>query len=416
MPMNSFEWTFQFRFAIALALGFLIGLERESSGFEKKSRVFAGVRTFSLIALYGFGCGWLYQINIPFAIPVGMISILALSLVAYFTKVKEGHGGWTTEVAALITFIIGVLSLLTDVWVAMALGVISTILLSEKSSFEQFVETLDKSEFLAVVKFLLVTIIILPVLPDRNYTQFELNPTRVWQTVIMVSSIGFVGYFLTKKFGHKIGLPLSGLLGGIVSSTAVSIAVGRIAQHSPERSGSALRASLLASSVMYLRILVLIWILNPVLIPLLWWKFTILFSIGALLSITGKISSTESEQTGTSPSTLQNPFEIKPAIIFGTLFVILSVITMLVEKTFGSSGLLMLSAVVGVTDVDPFILSMVQHSATPESITISAIIIAMMSNTVIKGIYFGILAKRVQKDTFLRYGVLALLHLPIIIF
>ena len=413
--MNSFEWTFQIRFGIAVALGFLIGLERESSGYEKNARVFAGVRTFSLIALYGFGCGWLYQINIGLAVPVGMISVLALSMFSYFSKTREGRGGWTTEVAALITFIIGVLSLLTDIWVAMALGIISTILLSEKASVEQFVETLDKSEFLAVLKFLLVTIIILPVLPNESYTQFHLNPTLIWETVIMVSSIGFVGYFLTKKFGDKIGLQLSGILGGIVSSTAVSIAVGRMAQNSPERSASALRASLLASSVAYLRILVLIWIFNPLLVSHLWWKLVALFIIGVILSATTKRSGAETVRGIDAPSTLENPFELKPAMLFGVLFVILSVITILVEHAFGSTGIMTLAAMVGVTDVAPFILSIAQRVSTPDATIIAAIITAMLSNSIVKGIYFGSLATMVKKETFIRYGLLALLHIPIIL-
>ena len=413
--MNSFEWTFQIRFGIAVALGFLIGLERESSGYEKNARVFAGVRTFSLIALYGFGCGWLYQINIGLAVPVGMISVLALSMFSYFSKTREGRGGWTTEVAALITFIIGVLSLLTDIWVAMALGIISTILLSEKASVEQFVETLDKSEFLAVLKFLLVTIIILPVLPNESYTQFHLNPTLIWETVIMVSSIGFVGYFLTKKFGDKIGLQLSGILGGIVSSTAVSIAVGRMAQNSPERSASALRASLLASSVAYLRILVLIWIFNPLLVSHLWWKLVALFIIGVILSATTKRPGAETIRGIDAPSTLENPFELKPAMLFGVLFVILSVITILVEHAFGSTGIMTLAAMVGVTDVAPFILSIAQRVSTPDATIIAAIITAMLSNSIVKGIYFGSLATMVKKETFIRYGLLALLHIPIIL-
>ena len=412
--MNSFEWTYQLRFVIALALGFLIGLERESSGYEKNARVFAGVRTFSLIALYGFGCGWLYQINISLAVPVGMISVLALSMFSYFSKTREGRGGWTTEVAALITFIIGVLSLLTDIWVCMALGIIGTILLSEKSSVEQFVEDLDKSEFLAVLKFLLVTIIILPVLPNESYTQFKLNPTLIWETVIMVSSIGFVGYFLTKKFGDRIGLQLSGILGGIVSSTAVSIAMGRIAQNSPERSDSALRASLLASSIAYVRILVLVWIFNPLLVSYLWWKLLLLFVFGVILSTTTRRPDPGTIKGIDTPSTLENPFELKPAMMFGVLFVILSVITILVENTFGSTGIVSLAGIVGITDVAPFILSIAQRVSTAEPAVITAIIVAMLSNTIVKGIYFGTLAKTVKRDTFTRYAILALLHIPVL--
>ncbi len=411
--MNAFEWTYELRFVVALALGFLIGLERESAGSVRKGKVYSGVRTYSIISLLGFGCGWLYHINVNFAVPVGFLAVAALVVTEYTAKMKEGRYGWTSEAAALLTFIVGVLALLADVWVAMSLGIITTLLLSEKSELEKYVDKLDKSEFLAVIKFLLVTLIILPALPDKDYTKFNLNPSHIWQIVIMVSSIGFVGYFLTKKFGGKVGLWLSGLMGGIVSSTAVSIAVGRIAKTNPEQGGNALQASILASSVMYIRILVLVWIINPAVVPFLWWKMVALAAAGVILSF--GINSHKPEAAPGAVSTLQNPFEIKPAMIFAALFVVLSVVTIVVKKAFGSAGLIMLSAIVGITDIDPFILSLVRHTGPVTYIIVSAIIVAMMSNTIIKAVYFAVQADNMKKKTFIRYGLWALLHIPLIL-
>jgi len=411
--MSSFEWSNELRFIVALALGFLIGLERESASTEHKGKTFAGVRTYTIISLLGFGCGWLFHINVTMAIPVGMISVAALIVMEYVGKLKEGRVGWTSEVSALLTFIIGALSLLADVWVAMALGITTTFLLSEKAELESYVEKLNKSEFLAVLKFLIVTLIILPALPDKDYTQFNLNPTHIWQIVIMVSTIGFIGYFLMKKFGGKVGLWVSGLMGGMVSSTAVSIAVGRIAKNNPEQGNNALQASILASSIMYLRILAIIWIINPGIIHELWWKLVILTIIGVIIAFTIKPAAQKPGQH--QVSTLQNPFEIKPAIIFAALFVLLSVITILVKKFLGNAGLIILSAVVGVTDIDPFILSLVRQSQPIEHIIVSAIIVAMMSNTIIKAIYFAVQAKNQQKKTYILYGIWALLHIPIIL-
>ncbi len=411
--MNTFEWTFELRFAVALALGFLVGLERESASSDRKFQYFAGVRTYTIISLYGFGCGWLHHINVGLALPIGMISVTALAVVGYLAKLKEGRIGSTSEVAALLTFIIGALTMLTDVWVAMSLGIISTILLSEKADLENFVERLDKSEFLAVLKFLLVTVIILPVLPNQEYSQFKLNPTRIWQIVIMVSTIGFVGYFLTKKLGSKLGLWLSGLLGGIASSTAVAIATARIAKRHPGESANALEASILASSIMYLRILVLIWLINPIFIQFLWWKLVLLSIIGGLMVIGIKYKKISEDDTPVT--TLQNPFEIRPAMMFAVFFVGLSVITILSQKAFGSVGLLVLSAITGVADIDPFILSLVHQTVSVERVFVSAIIIAAMSNTIMKGIYFAAISKQLQKATLLRYGVWAALHIPLVL-
>ncbi len=373
------------------------------------------MRTYSLISLYGFACGWLYHINVPFALPVGMISIASLVLVSYFAKLREGRLGWTSEMAALLTFIVGALALLTDIWVPMALGIISTLLLSEKAEVENYVEKLNKSEFLAVLKFLLVTVIILPVLPNREFTEYKLNPTTVWKIVILVSSLGFVGYFLMKKLGSSLGLWLSGLLGGIVSSTAVSVSAGRIARTHPERSGAALQSTLLASSVMYLKILALVWVLNPSFVPYLWWKLCALSAIGIVMA--PRILTRNSETTDLAQvSTLQNPFEIKPAMFFAALFVTLSVVTLFIRTSFGGAGLLYLSAVIGVSDIIPFILSLVNNSPI-DPVFISAIMIATMSNTVVKGIYFGtqVPAIAVRNEAFLRYGIWAALHVPFVL-
>ncbi len=391
----------------------MIGLERESSGLTTKGRVFAGVRTYSLIGVYGFSCGWLVSINQPWALPVGMLSLTALALVGYLAKLKSDFVGWTSEVAALLTFVMGAMCLLADLWVPMALGIVGTFLLSEKAKIEKYVERLNNAEFLAVIKFLLITLIILPVLPNEQYTEFKLNPRHIWQIVVLVSTVGFAGYFLTKKFGERAGMWLSGLLGGIVSSTAVSIATGRIAQRSPERSVCALQATILASSVMYLRILALIWFVRPEMMHHIWWRMLVLSAIGLLLSITRDKQPRSRENTPVR--TLQNPFEIRPALVFASLFVILSVITIVIERMYGDAGLLTLAAVVGVTDIDPFILSMVNQTAIIQNLVISAIIVSMMSNTVVKGIYFGFLAPSVRLSTAWRFSLWALLHLPLLL-
>jgi uncharacterized membrane protein (DUF4010 family) len=410
--MNLIEWTDQLRFVVAIALGFLVGLERESRGNELASKLTAGVRTYTLISLFGFGCAWLYRLNVEFIIPIGILVIGAMTLAGYLAKQKSGAIGWTSEIAALLTFFVGVLSLVADIWIPMAIGVFTTLLLSEKAQLEQYIDKLDKSEFLAVVKFLLVTLIILPALPDKNFTQFDLNPYRIWQIVILVSSIGFVGYFLMKKLGDKVGLWLSGLMGGIVTSTAVSIAMGNIAKNNTQLAKRAFQATILASSMMYLRILVIIYFLNSGIAYDIWWKLIILFLFGLLAAI---ITHDKTESvTGSPISSIQNPFEIKPAVMFAFLFILLSIVTISVKQFFGEGGILGLSAIVGVTDIDPFILSIINKQSLVENVVISAILISMMSNTIVKGIYFGFLAKGLRKDVSIYFGLWVVLHAIII--
>ena len=410
--MNIFEWTTELRLALALALGFLVGLERESTKLEHLSVIFGGVRTYPIISLFGFGCAWLHHAGVTFMLPVGLGVVALLVAIAYVAKTKAGHHGFTSETSALLTFIVGALALLADVWIAMALAVINTVLLSEKAELETYVERFNKAEFLAVVKFILVTVIILPVLPNQNYTDFGLNPTHIWQVVILVSSIGFVGYLLEKIFGDKVGLWLSGIVGGIVSSTATTIAVGRIAHKNPGRAGTALQASLLASSMMYIRILVLVLVINSAFLPALWWKLTLLFLVGVALSFRLHPGQESGE---TAIPNLHNPFEIRPSMVFAFMFVLLMVATKLIEQRLGSAGLLTLSAVVGVADIDPFILSVLHPNATMVRYVATAIIIAMMSNTIAKSVYFATLVPGARKETFLRYGMWATLHIPLLL-
>jgi uncharacterized membrane protein (DUF4010 family) len=410
--MQDINWSIQLRFLIALALSFLVGLERESSGFATKGRVFAGVRTFTLIGVYGFSCGWLVSINIPLALPVGLISLTGLVLVGYLAKLKNDFVGWTSEVAALLTFVMGALCLLTDIWMPMALGIVGTLLLSEKALIENYVERLNNAEFLAVVKFLLITLIILPVLPNKEYTEYQLNPRNIWQIVVLVSTIGFAGYFMMKKFGNKAGLWLSGLLGGIVSSTAVSISAGRMAQRFPERGINALQATILSSSVMYIRIMVLIWFVNPAFVRTIWLRLLILALLGLLLSIHKDEIKPASEKISVDKPS--NPLEIKPALIFAAFFVALSVVTVLARQYYGEAGLLGLATVVGITETTPFILSLVHQAQLITNSAATAIIMSMLSNTVFKGIYFGYLVKGQRRQTTWRFGVWALLHIPVL--
>ncbi len=405
------EYQSELRFALALALGFLIGLERERSGITQKGRVFAGVRTFTLISLFGFACGWLHNLGLGAAVPVGLAAITALAALQYFAKLRMNRTGWTTEAAVLLTFAIGALALLAPPWVPLALGIIGTLLLSEKSRLEGLVEVLDTAEFLAVLKFLIVTALVLPIVPDRAFTQFAINPHKLWWIVVMVSSVGFAGYFMIKKLGAKFGWWLSGLAGGIVSSTAVSVAAGRVAQRQPGQAHHALQAALLASSVMYLRILALIGFLNAAFLPVLIWKLGALCAVGFLLAWLVRPAA-EPVEHGPVGS-LQNPFEIVPALAFALLFVVLMVATKLVQGHFGDSALLGLAGVVGVVDIDPFILSLVQSNPAPARLLVSAILVAMMVNTLAKGIYFASLAGTVRRAALVRFALWAALHLPL---
>ena len=411
--MNYIEWTFQLRFIVAIALGFLIGLEREGTKSKRKLAM-GGIRTFPIISMLGFGCAWLYQLGVTLMLPLGLLSISILAGISYFSKIRTDRYGATSEITALLTYVVGALALLVDIWVAMAIGIINTMLLSEKAGLENIVERLDRAEFTAVLKFLLVTLIILPVLPNKSFTEYELNPARTWQIVIIVSSIGFVGYLLSKFFGQKVGLYLSGLLGGIVSSTAVCLSNGRLAKNNPQKAISALQSSIAASSIMYIKFLVIIFIISPTVAAAVWWKLIFLFVAGMILSYFKREVIAEEAPVAEEIKHFQNPFEIKPAMVFAILFVAISVITKIINAYIGSNGIITLSAVVGIANIDPFIFSIAHSTGFSMNLVATSIIIAMMSNTVIKGIYFGYFAVPLRGKTLQRFGILTLLHIPLI--
>lgn len=404
--MQSIVWTQELRLVVALALGVLVGLERERSRPDPLHS--AGVRTFALAALFGYAAAYLWRVGVVQAPAIALFAIAGFGAISYWAKSRDGHGGWTSELAILLTASSGMLCLLADVWIPMTLAILGTVLLQEKQEIKKRIGLLEQSEFLAVLKFLLVTCIVLPVLPDSGYTRFDLNPSSIWKIVVMVSSVGFAGYFLVKKLGGRTGLWVSGLVGGIVSSTAVAVATGRIAQKSPEKSTAALQATLLGSSIMYLRILALVWIVSPTYGAALSWRLPLLFAIGVTFALTVRTQAIRNESVGS----LQNPFEVGPAMIFAGFFALFTVATSIVRDFFGASGLLVLALIVGLVDIDPFTLSVARASAIDHTL-VTAIILAMLSNTVAKGAYFGTLAAPVRKQAFLRYGVWALLHLPI---
>ncbi len=414
-PMPAIEWTPPLRFAVALGLGFLIGLERESTRLEEHKVVFGGVRTHPLISLYGFGCAWLSQGGTTFMLPVGLLSLAVLTAISYFTKLGEHRYGSKSEISALLTFVVGALALLADVWMAAAIAVVNTFVLSEKPVLEKYVERLDKIEFLAALKFLIVSVIILPVVPNEDYTQFHLNPYAIWQVVVLVSSIGFFGYVLAKRYGESAGMWLSGILGGLVSSTAVAIASGRRAEQDPQAGASGLQTTLLAGAVLYPRLLIIIAFVNSQFVWPLAWRFAVLGLLGLALATTVKTPQHET-LTGQGAAGLQNPFELSPALLFAGLYVVLSVITVLVRNAMGDAGLLGLSAVVGVTDIVPFIMPIVRYAREPTQLAMSAIVVATMSNVVVRGIYYGALVPAQRRETIWRHAVWALLHLPLVLF
>jgi uncharacterized membrane protein (DUF4010 family) len=406
-------WTPGLRFVVALAIGFLTGLEREHIRREHSRFFFGGVRTFPLVSLFGFGSAWLFQAGVTFALPMGLLALSVLVGISYLEKIKTGRYGATSEVAALVTFVAGAMAMMADIRLPVALAVVNTLVLSEKSTLEQYVERLDRVELLATLKFLLVAVVIYPALPNAEYTAFRLNPARIWQIVVLVSTIGFAGYMMARKMGPRIGLPLSGLMGGIASSTAVSVASGRLAAANPALFGAALRASLLGSSMMYVRVVVLLAVFARPFLGGLDGRLLLLAAVGMAVAMTVRVQKEEATGPSEVPAR-QNPVEIRVALLFAFVFVVLRLATQAAQDQFGVAGILGLAGFAGLVDVDPYVLSVAQNG-TSVGVAKVGILVAVMVNTIAKGGYFAVLAGARRWAAVWRYGLWALLHIPLML-
>jgi uncharacterized membrane protein (DUF4010 family) len=402
------------RFMIAIVLGMLVGLERSRSSLSHPERpLAAGVRTFTLLSGLGFACACLAQAGYSWMLPAGFLAVCSLAGLSYIHKQKSGAIGYTSEVAVMLIYIIGALTLLADLWIPLSLGIVGTLLLSDKEDIEGLVKKLNDAELLAVVKFLFLTVVVLPILPDQSFTRFEINPVTVWKLIILISSISFLGYILCKKFGGRFGLWLSGLMGGLVSSTAVSVSMGKLASKGGARAGNALRANLLGTSVSYLRVGAYLSALAPALMPMLWWRFALLALIGVVLAILVKAPQEKPVGEGGGGMEVQNPFELKPALVFGGLFVLLTVVTELAATYVGLAGIYALGFAAGFVQVDSFILSVIRETLGQQFI-VGAVVIAMLGNSFSNGLYFCILGKPVRREGAIFFGIWSLCHIPLI--
>jgi uncharacterized membrane protein (DUF4010 family) len=400
------------RFLIAIGLGLLIGLERSRSSLAHPDRpVPAGIRTFTLLSGLGFACASLAQLGYPWMLPAGFLAAAALAILGYLGKQKAGAVGFTSEVAILLIYIIGALTLVADLWIPLSLGIVGTLLLSDKEDIEGLVKKLNDAELLAVAKFLVITVVILPILPDQDLTRFRINPVTVWKLIILISSISFLGYILCKKFGGRYGLWLSGVTGGLVSSTAVSVATGRMAAKGGPRAVNALRANLLGTSVSYLRVGGYLSVLAPALMAGLWWKFLLLAAVGATLAFWVKAPAEKS--AGPDAMEVQNPFELKPAIIFAALFAGLTVVTALAGDYIGVAGVYALGFAAGFVQVDSFILSVIRGTLAEPQIA-GAVVVAMLGNTFSNGLFFSVLGRPVRREALLYSGIWSACHIPLI--
>lgn len=372
---------------LVLSLSFLLGLERERRKAEAGHYIFGGVRTFPIIGLLGYALARLAAGNL-LALLGGLAVVAAFLLLSYRHKITTaGDAGVTTEFTGLLTFLLGPLVARGDYWIAIALVVVCVLLLEFKSGLEALSRRLPSHEVVTFTQFLLLTAVILPVVPNRAFTQFQINPYTTWLVVVAVCGISYGSYLLQRLTQQRGGIVATAVLGGIYSSTVTTVALARRAAEGRQPALFA-GAMVVASGMMYLRLAFLLFIFNRDLAARLAVSFIVL---GLAAAAGGALWARRAATPGSSarPAPPRNPLEIGVAFAFAALFLAVLVGTELALEHLGNTGVYVLAAVLGVADVDPFILSLTQTAGTvtPTAVAATAVGIAAAANNLAKGCY-----------------------------
>ncbi len=376
------------RLGAALAIGLLIGVERgwKLRGAREGQRI-AGLRTFGLMGLFGGVAGLLGQ-YLSAAVLGWLFVGFALAVAGAYILVQLRQGSdvsITSLVVALLTFALGALAAQGQLTAAASAAVVTALILQMKQLLHGWLERIERYELHAAFQLLLISVVLLPVLPDRGYGPWGvLNPYEIWWMVVLIAGISFIGYFFMKLAGPGRGVVLTALSAGMVSSTALTLQFARLARR---RSGSeALLGAgiLIACGVMFPRMLVVAGLINP---GLLRW---LLVPMGAmtLVSFVGawllwRVAMDRSTQ---APAPMHNPLELQSALLFGALLALVVLVSKMLKEWMGETGIYLLAAVSGIADVDALNLSLSRMSLTDLALSaaVLGILIAGISNTLFK--------------------------------
>ena len=373
---------------IALAIGLLIGTERgwKRRTAQEGSRI-AGIRTFGLLGLLGGLWALLAEAMGELLLGGAFLALTAVLITAYLRDRRADRDlGITTLVAALVTFALGAFAVRGQTHIAVSGAVASVTLLSLKPVLHRWLRKLEPEEFYAALKLLLISVVVLPVLPNQGYGPWDaFNPYQVWWLVVLIASLSFVGYLAMKLVGTERGIMLTGLFGGVVSSTATTLTFSRLARHL--NAGRVLSTgALVASITMFPRVLIVTSVVNPRLFAHLLLPIALITTLAAGYAVWLWRSCVGNPDTGVLP--LQNPLQLKSALLFGLLLGAIMLLAEAFRAWLGDTGIYLLAAVSGLADVDAISLSLARMARTDLATELAAraILLAALVNTLVKGL------------------------------
>jgi uncharacterized membrane protein (DUF4010 family) len=343
---------------IAAGLGLLVGLQR-----ERKAGEIAGFRTFPLVTLTGTLCGQLALAFDGWVLAGGFVAVAALVVIGNVAKMREGEPdrGITTEIAVLLMFAVGAYLTVGPPQVAVAVGAAAAVLLQLKQELHGFAARVSDADLRAVMQFAAITLIVLPVLPNRTYGPYDvLNPRQVWWMVVLIVAISLAGYVGSKLLGARAGTWLGGALGGLVSSTATTVTFARRTRGSEDGAGveAAAQVILIASAVVYLRLLVEIAVVAPQMLVRAWGPLLVMLVLLAAMSLLRARRHRLPDDI--EPAEQGNPTQLRAALLFGLIYAVVVLAAAWAKAQFGSKGLYAVAGISGLVDLEAITLSSAQ--------------------------------------------------------
>ncbi len=380
---------------LALALGLLIGVERgwQERDAAEGSRI-AGIRTFGLIGLLGGLWALLSNQLGELLLGIAYASFAAVLITHHIYSQRLQHDvGITTTVAALITFALGAMAILGYREIATAGAVITALLLSLKPTLHRALQHLQPNELHGALKLLLISVVLLPILPDEGYGPWQaINPYETWWMVVLIAALSFIGYFAVKLAGTQRGLLLTAFTGGLVSSTAITLNYARLGKHSPQLNWLLASGIVVASATLFPRMLIFAAIINSQLFKLLAMPLLIMCLCTYLAAYW--MYQRQARDIKMEETPLKNPFELLPAIQFGLLLVVVLLLVEGARQWQGDTGVYVATVVSSLADVDAINLSLARLSSNGLGINTAAtaIVLASIVNTITKGILVLLIA------------------------
>ncbi len=384
-------------FATALLIGALLGIERERHKREHDEQTIGGLRTFILFALIGALGGWLTLVlDSPWILAAALVASIAPVLAGYVISARTQPDalGLTTELAAVAACLLGAMTTLGYRELAVGLGVAVAAVLAYKQPLHGLVQRLDREDVYAGLRLLIATFIVLPLLPDEPVDPWgALRPQSLWMLVLLISSLSLVGYVATRLLGANRGIPLTGITGGLVSSTAVTLAFARQSRDRAYASAAPALASgiLLAWAVMFVRVLVEVLVVNRALLGAVLVPFATMALTATAAALYLRRRARDDEPAAGVP--LRNPFSLRAAARFAAFFALVLLVVKLVQTYAPGRGVYFVAALAGTTDVDAITLSMAQYARTGSAhVAVQAITVAALTNTLVKTVMVSVLA------------------------